>query len=206
MSNSLYKVEKNNSDVVNTILTNTIKMLTNRELLDSNNLDTNINNLLDNITEDMIYKITLNNEKQLILKIVPNKISAFKRSFGADTFLNKYSKNKKILVVKDIATKAEQHIRNNYPTTEIFLERELMFDIVSHYLVPKHILLPKEEAEKVIKEYNVTKKQIPKIFINDPVAKYYNMQLNDICKILRPSEKSGISIGYRLVVKGDVNK
>lgn len=206
MNRTLYKIEKNSRDVVNSILTNIIKMLTNRGLLAESDLDKNIKNLLDNIAENMIYVIKLNNNKKLALIIVPHKITAVHKSYGANEFLEKYGKHRKIVVVRDIAKKAKQYITTNYPGTEIFLEDELMFNLVDHHLIPKHILLTKEEGKKVKSEYNLTNKNAPKILHTDPVARYYNMQIGDICKILRPSDKAGTTPSYRLVIKGEITK
>jgi DNA-directed RNA polymerase subunit H (RpoH/RPB5) len=44
------------------------------------------------------------------------------------------------------------------------------------------------------------------MFLNDPVSKYYNLKIDDIVRIERPSINSGIAIDYRVVVPGSIYK
>ena len=39
-----------------------------------------------------------------------------------------------------------------------------------------------------------------KIHKSDPISKYYNAQVGDIFRITRPSENSGLTNTYRLVI------
>ncbi|RLG59325.1 MAG: DNA-directed RNA polymerase subunit H [Candidatus Hydrothermarchaeota archaeon] len=73
-------------------------------------------------------------------------------------------------------------------------------DISKHVLVPKHEVLTEEEAEKVLKKYNITKSQLPKILISDPMVKKIGAKVGDIIKITRESPTAGESIFYRVVV------
>lgn len=75
------------------------------------------------------------------------------------------------------------------------------FNILEHVYVPKHEILSKEEAEALLKKYNITPSQLPSILISDPVVKAIGAKVGDIIKITRPSETSGTSIYYRCVVK-----
>ena len=73
-------------------------------------------------------------------------------------------------------------------------------DISKHVLVPKHEVLTEEEAEEVLKKYNITKSQLPKILISDPMVKKIGAKVGDIIKITRKSPTAGESIFYRVVV------
>ena len=86
-----------------------------------------------------------------------------------------------------------------YFNTEIFQRKELYFNITKHVLVPKHILLTEEETKEVLKKYNATKEQFPKIFKTDPVARYYGMKIGQVCKVIRNSKQTGQAIAYRTV-------
>ncbi|MEM4325699.1 MAG: DNA-directed RNA polymerase subunit RpoH/Rpb5 C-terminal domain-containing protein [Candidatus Pacearchaeota archaeon] len=80
-----------------------------------------------------------------------------------------------------------------------------------HILQPKHIKLSEKEAEEVLKKFNVSKAQLPKILLNDP-ALPEGCKVGDIIKIERKeqveseSEKSQsikdykICLYYRVVV------
>ncbi|RLF15635.1 MAG: DNA-directed RNA polymerase subunit H [Thermoprotei archaeon] len=76
------------------------------------------------------------------------------------------------------------------------------FNIFDHVLVPKHILLTKEEAKKVLKELGVQPWQLPWIRASDPAAKALGAKPGDIIKIIRKSKLAGYSIAYRYVVPG----
>lgn len=75
------------------------------------------------------------------------------------------------------------------------------FSIFDHVLVPKHILLSKEEAEAVLKKYHVKPYQLPYIKASDPAAKAIGAKPGDIVKIIRRSSTSGEVVVYRYVVK-----
>ncbi len=86
-----------------------------------------------------------------------------------------------------------------YKNVEIFMNKNMMFNITHHEYVPKHIILSKEEEEEVLDKYNTSKNKLPKILKSDPVAKYYGMKHDQICKIIRKSPEVGEYIYYRIV-------
>lgn len=207
----IYQIEKNAESVRKTILTNAIKMLTERQLLKPEDLEKNIEKILAVKSDDMIYSIDLdpvNEEKakeytdKFIIKLLLQKITSVNKTSIVADFLNTYNKNSKLIVVKDISKKANQLIKTNYPKTEIFLDVDLLMNIVDHHLVPKHDVLPESEASTFYEKFNCKKRNMPKLLTSDPIAKYYNMKLGDICRITRPSENSGYCTTYRLVIKG----
>jgi DNA-directed RNA polymerase subunit H (RpoH/RPB5) len=204
----LFQIEKSTNEVRDIVLTNIIKMLTERELLKKTNLNKNIQKLIEYKSQDSNYKINLDNldKKSLLLKIIPKKITAVSKTFGISEFLNKYKDQHKIIIVKDITKKARQYIINNYENTEIFLEEYLMINLIENIYVPEHKILNKVEVDEFYKKYNVKKKNIPKMLSDDAVAKYYNMKPGDICRIIRPSQTSGLYVTYRLVIKGSLKK
>jgi DNA-directed RNA polymerase subunit H len=73
------------------------------------------------------------------------------------------------------------------------------FDITKHFLVPKHLILTKEEEETVLKKYNVTKDELPKIKSSDPAIAQHKPKQGDIVKIERRSVY-GDSLEYYRVV------
>ncbi len=79
------------------------------------------------------------------------------------------------------------------------------FNVMEHELVPEHYLLKDEEAEKLLKELNITRDQLPKIRATDPCVqllerKYGHIKDGSIIKIVRKSDIAGMSIAYRVVV------
>jgi DNA-directed RNA polymerase I, II, and III subunit RPABC1 len=204
---TLFQIEKTSEDIRKTVLTNIVKMLTERKLLAKDNLAANIEKVLSMQSDDMTYVIQLDEKnKTFAVKIVFQKITAINKSYGISEFLAYYKSGPKLIVVKDISKKAIQYILNNFSNTEIFLEKELMINVVDHVLIPKHEVLAKEDVDVFFETYNCKKRNMPKILSTDPIAKYFNMKVGDICRITRPSDTSGFVPTYRLVVKGSLSK
>lgn len=81
------------------------------------------------------------------------------------------------------------------------------FNVLEHELVPEHYLLKAEEGEKILAGLKLTRDQLPKIRLSDPCAIALDkisgpMEEGQIVKIVRRSQTSGISVCYRLVVRG----
>jgi DNA-directed RNA polymerase subunit H (RpoH/RPB5) len=74
-------------------------------------------------------------------------------------------------------------------------------DKTEHVLVPEHFKLSDKEAKDVLKKYNVTFKEMPKILITDPAIQHLNPAESDIIKIERKSRTAGKMTFYRAVIK-----
>jgi len=79
---------------------------------------------------------------------------------------------------------------------QVFDVDELLNNVTTHSLVPTHELLPREEQEKLLETYKVTRIQLPRIFSADPIVKYYAWKKGNIVKITR----KGGDIYYRCIV------
>ena len=67
-----------------------------------------------------------------------------------------------------------------------------------HILQSKHTILKQEEIEKLLKKYNISLSQLPKIKITD-AALPESITAGDVVKIER-KEEDGIKIFFRVVV------
>lgn len=106
-----------------------------------------------------------------------------------------------ILILKDKENSAitKELTKEIYKNVEVFLKKNLLFNITHHNYVPKHIILTNDEEKELLDKYNSTKSKLPKISKTDPVAKYYGMKSEQICKIIRKSPEVGEIFYYRLV-------
>jgi len=76
----------------------------------------------------------------------------------------------------------------------------MTFDVTTHSLVPKHIKISDKEIEGILKKYNISKRQLPRISKKDPAIKEMKLKAGDIVKIKRKSPTSKDSYFYRVVV------
>ena len=104
-----------------------------------------------------------------------------------------------ILREKENSAISKELTKDSYKNIEIFLKKNMIFNITKNEYVPKHILLNNEEEKELLEKYNTTKGKLPKISKTDPIAKYYGMKSDQICKIIRKSPEVGEYLYYRLV-------
>jgi len=83
----------------------------------------------------------------------------------------------------------------------IFLGKKKL-DVLKHDLVPKHVILTKEETNELLDKYKIKVIDLPQILTNDPVIFSIGAKEGDVIKILR---KSHTTLGeieyYRYVTK-----
>ncbi len=71
--------------------------------------------------------------------------------------------------------------------------------ILEHEYVPEHRVLSMEEAVELLRRLGVKPWQLPKISVNDPVAKALRAKPGDIIEIVRRSPTGGRAVYYRFV-------
>ena len=73
--------------------------------------------------------------------------------------------------------------------------------VPEHVYVPKHEIMTKKEAQKVLEEFNCKPTELPLIFVTDPAILGLGVKPGDMIKIKRKSGTAGESIYYRYVVE-----
>jgi DNA-directed RNA polymerase subunit H (RpoH/RPB5) len=205
----LVNIEINGKDKVKVLLLNTLKMLSNRGIFDKKNIDKVHNNLIKDISEEISYIVDTTKGKYSI-KYLDTKISSSYMQ-RLKPFLE--DETNKIIIVSDVNSKIYKqfmeyetsgNVNESSRTVEVFWDYELMIDLAAHDYVPEHSILTEEEEKEFFTQYDIKKKDMPKIKSTDPVARHYNMKPGQIIKILRPSETSGYSIYYRAVIQSSL--
>jgi DNA-directed RNA polymerase subunit H len=74
--------------------------------------------------------------------------------------------------------------------------------ITNHVYQPLHEILPREEAQQILKKYNAKPGQLPYIMISDKGLQDLDIRPGDVIKITRRSPTAGESVYYRYVVEG----
>jgi len=174
------------------------------EMLKDRNYNTS--NYQNQLSVDDIKKKYLENNLEIIVEHNKNDkkiiILFYNGKFGIKevntliTELNKKKINNIILVVQEKLTSfGLKALKNSDINFEIFLTMNLIFNITKHILVPKHVLLTKDEKNKLLKTLQCKLHQLPKILKTDPISKYFNALTGQVFKIYRKNE-----IYYRVVV------
>lgn len=82
------------------------------------------------------------------------------------------------------------------------MTEEPTFDIMKNKLVSKAKVLKPEEKIAILKQYNISITQLPRISANDPVSKVLDAKGGDIIEFERKTKAAGLSKYYRLVIGG----
>jgi DNA-directed RNA polymerase subunit H (RpoH/RPB5) len=181
-----------------------IKSMFNYRGLDISQLDKISNNEIEIMLKNSIFDIKINDDYKILYILSKNNLKNF-TNYISENFcknvliiIDNNMKDKKIL--KDIHMyNQEQEKDDNKVSYQIFKLNELQYDVASHILCPKHILInDHDEIIKIIKELNIeSKTKLPKILLSDPMAKYINAKAGNLIKIITNNKSSGEYVMYK---------
>jgi len=161
----------------------------------------------------------------------PNTIAALKTPRGVLLFFAELQEGKKYIRVEDIrllvakmestgvtatffvingplSSKANDILNSIQapPLRRVIVLRdeETMFNVTRHKRVPKHSLLTPSEAKKWLEQTKLKRSQLPRLFENDPQAKYLGACQGDLVRVTGSSPTVGtfvriLSVARRLV-------
>ena len=195
-----YTYKENKLRVLKTIT----KMLIYRNIV-SENFETIYSKFVESLKNDeTVAYYKKDDEITYAVKFINKDIVSSSKNPDINTFINSENERDKykFIIVNDIVPKYLNSLRS-VKNTEIFLLREVLENLIDHDLVPKkQRILNKEEIIQFKNDYNPLNKDMPRILINDPCARYLNAKENDIIEIIRHDPMSGFCATYRLVVPG----
>ena len=196
------------------VLSNLIKMFSERGYINRDNIKTNISKIKKPESTDT-YIINVDkpikpegtnvdknfNGKTLAVRIVHQKIAGITKIPVIKEFLDNFPLQHKVFIFTGISDKAKTTLMN-VPNTEVFVESFLMINLVEHIDSPRYEVLSEEEIQELQQSYMLQKKEIPKILSSDPVVSYFNLKRGQVIRVIRSSEQSGFAVAYRIVIKG----
>lgn len=77
---------------------------------------------------------------------------------------------------------------------------EESIDIFQSDLVPEHVVLNPNEKEELLKKFNISLRQLPRIKKNDSVIAFLKAERGDVIRIKRNDPVVGEYYYYRVVV------
>lgn len=112
-------------------------------------------------------------------------------------------KKKHIVILKEkINNLNARGIRDQNSNVEIFMLKDLLFNVSRHELVPKHeVIFDPNEVERIMRMYDLKyKSQMPIILRTDPMCRYLDMKSGELVRITRTSVAAGETHVYRVCV------
>lgn len=201
----LLPIIKDNETIRKTILTNIIKMLCERKLLNKQEWMTKIDSFIAEQNENQHYIVNIDNKNDnstdtIHIKLIFQKISNIGNSPIIMDFIKDYANVNKIIIVDEISDKMSKYF-DAYKKIEVFTKHFFMINIIDHICSPKYEILTDDEMDLFKKEYGIAKSKMKKMYEKDPIALYYNAKHGQIIRIIRSSSQTGTAIDYRVVIK-----
>jgi DNA-directed RNA polymerase subunit H (RpoH/RPB5) len=201
------------------VLKNVIKMLHHRGWVKKENIESRLADIIGEDNEQLLYKIKLDvklgsfptyefqntsetdsfADDVVFVKILPQKVTSIAKSPIIVDFLTTYKTSHKILVVDEISDKSKNALMSG-KYVEVFSEKFLLQNVLEHDMSPAYEILTPDQCVELLKEYQLSKRQVKIMFNTDPVSRYLFLKKGRIVRIIRNSEASGNAIDYRIVV------
>lgn len=198
---SLHQIIKTEDQKTEIIRNNVVLMLSRRIFID-NHGEKNDLLKLDNLKypevgADKVFTIKCLNSEEFAAKIIFGKVTTSGKQSALSEFIKDYGKYRKIIIASEYSNKIRDYC--NKSGIQIFLERDMLEDVIKGRDQPKFELLTPAEMKRVEEEYNITSYTGNRTGRDDMIARYFDLKHRDICRVYRPSPVSGYTIAYRYV-------
>ncbi|KAM7258827.1 hypothetical protein ACFE04_014568 [Oxalis oulophora] len=104
-----------------------------------------------------------------------------------------------LILQGNISSPAMKHLETVSFKVEIFKIADLLVNITKHVLKPKHQVLTEQEKQKLLQEYSIDEKQLPRLLKKDAIAKYYGLEKGQVVKVTYDDEIIESHFTYRCV-------
>lgn len=193
-------VKYNDKESQKIIVTNILKMLIHRKLLNESDLEKLVKSSFDSIIHNLTFKIKDKNNKTWKCMFVYENLESLNKNELVNNFVVDEQETNRIIILKYPNKKIITKIQQN-KNIEIWANYEFM----SHYpdnihFVP-HFLLSNDEKEKVVKDYGVA--EMPSINVYDKASRFVGAKIGDVIKVLRYNPTTFYSVNYRKVHEGN---
>ncbi|KAL0555052.1 hypothetical protein IC582_008984 [Cucumis melo] len=126
------------------------------------------------------------------------KVNAIRNIAGQ--IANKDSLHGLILIVQNqITNQAMKAVELFSFKVEIFQITDLLVNITKHALKPNHQVLTEEEKQKLLKQYSIEEKQLPRMLRTDAIARYYGLEKGQVVKVTYDGDMTSAHVTYRCV-------
>lgn len=151
------------------------------------------------VVDNYTYLISATDGNTYCVRIIYQTVITTGQNSVIGSFIKDYAGNKmkRILIIKDFNPKVETFVTRR--KTQLFEEEFFMHDALQHKDQPKWEPLTKNEMARVKEEYNLTVYSTPKLRETDPMTRYFDLDTEDIIRIIRPHPISAESVTYKMV-------
>lgn len=194
---SVRNTEKENQKI---IVTNVLKMLSHRGLLNDSDLEKLIKSSYDSVIHNLTFKIKDNKNNTWKCMLVYENLESLNKNELVNTFVTDDQENNRIIILKHPNKKIITKILQN-KNIEVWADYELMIHFPDNiYFIP-HYLLNDKDKEKVLSDYSIN--EMPLINVNDRASRYIGAKKNDVIKVIRNNPTTFYNVVYRKVIEND---
>jgi DNA-directed RNA polymerase subunit H (RpoH/RPB5) len=169
------------------------------------------NSMLSYDSAQLNFEVQHEDDEEKKCSIIYYLKSSMKQSILEGMIMDYYSENDKekcSLIIITMNPMNDSTIKTLKQTWKKYQEYVAMFDIpgllfniLEHSFVPKHVKLNNEQKQEIYKKYNIGgDDQLPEISVFDPVARALLMRPGELCEITRYDKISLSNVFYRLCV------
>jgi DNA-directed RNA polymerase subunit H (RpoH/RPB5) len=155
--------------------------------------------------EEIIAEAKRQEQEGGIIKVLVNRdllLLIFLKKLGSALIDIPESPDHKIIIAADKKSVAQYLVRNQRADRkhcEIFTLQNMLVNIMKHRYQPKFEWLSPDEKKELLKRLRTKAKNLPKICVDDPVARWYMKKIGDVAKVTRSNPILGKEITYKVV-------